>query len=138
MAENQIVSTPSVGGGTFPTDAGAKIRSNQWGIDNVVNGFIIQSEDITCENITDTTQDQKGAVVSQLDYDRHYTLSLNLIGGSGGAGDGTEDAGLPKIGDINFQYAGHNWKINGVTYNGSYQDKKHYTITAERWENFPA
>jgi hypothetical protein len=55
MAENQIVSTPSIGGTTLPGDAGAKIRTSQWGIDNTLTGFIIQSEDITCENITDTT-----------------------------------------------------------------------------------
>ena len=133
-----IQSEPSTNGTPHPTDAGSLIRTNQWGIDNTLSGWIIQSEDIQQEAITDTTQDQKGAVVSQLDYDYHYTLTLNLIGGTGGAGDGTEDSSLPDIGSTDFSYAGHTWKVNGVTYNGQYASKKSYTITAERWTNFPS
>lgn len=106
-------------------------------MDNSLSGWIIQSESITREAITDTTQDQKGAVVSQLDYDEHFTLTLNMIGGTGGSGDGTEDTALPALGDIDFVYAGRKWKVTNVTYNGSYQDKKSYTVTAERWTNFP-
>lgn len=138
MANSKIQSNPSMGGTTLPTTAGDMIRGNQWGIDNTLSGWIIQSENITSENITDTTQDQKGAVVSQLDYDGHWTLQLDLIGGTGGSGDGTEDSSLPEVGAIDFTYAGHTWKVNGVNYDGSYQDKKKYTITAERWVNFPA
>lgn len=130
-----IKSEPSTNGTTLPTGAGSMIRTNQWGIDNTLSGFIIQSESITKEAITDTTQDQKGAVVSQLDYDYHWTLSLNVIGGTGGAGDGT--SGLPEIGDTTFAYANAKWKVTNVTYNGSYQDKKSYSIDAERWTNFP-
>ena len=133
-----IKSDPSNGtSGTFPDTAEAMIRTAQWGIDNSLSGWIIQSESITREAITDTTQDQKGAVVSQLDYDEHFTLTLNMIGGTGGSGDGTEDTALPQIGDTAFAYAGKNWKVTNVTYNGSYQDKKSYTVTAERWHNFP-
>lgn len=124
--------------GTLPTSAGTMIRQPNWGIDNVLTGWIIQSESITRESITDTTQDQKGAVVSQLDYDEHFTLTLNVIGGTGGSGDGTEDTALPALGDIDFTYAGHKWKVTNITYNGSYQDKKSYSITAERWHQFPA
>ena len=134
-----IKSDPSNGtSGTFPNTAEAMIRTAQWGIDNALSGWIIQSESITREAITDTTQDQKGAVVSQLDYDEHFTLTLNVIGGTGGSGDGTEDTKLPEVGDTAFAYAGKIWKVTNVTYNGSYQDKKSYTLTAERWHNWPA
>ncbi len=124
--------------GTLPTGAGTMIQQAQWGIDNALTGWIIQSESITREAITDTTQDQKGAVVSQLDYDEHFTLTLNMIGGTGGSGDGTEDTALPAVGDTAFSYAGKNWKVTNVTYNGSYQDKKSYTVTAERWHQWPS
>lgn len=134
-----IKSDPSNGTtGTLPTTAGTMIRTAQWGIDNTLTGWIIQSESITREAITDTTQDQKGAVVSQLDYDEHFTLTLNMIGGTGGSGDGTADTALPQVGDTTFSYAGNKWKVTNVTYNGSYQDKKSYTVTAERWHQFPA
>ena len=124
--------------GTFPETAGTMIKQAQFGIDNTLSGWIIQSESITREAITDTTQDQKGAVVSQLDYDEHFTLTLNMIGGTGGTGDGTEDTKLPELGDTSFEYAGKKWKVTNVTYNGSYQDKKSYTLVAERWHQFPS
>lgn len=113
-----------------PSGAGDLIRASEWGIDNTLSGFIIQSEDITEEVITDTTQDQKGAVVSQLDYDKHWTLSLGVIGDTG--------ASLPVVGDIAFEYpSGTKWKVTNVSYTGAYNDKKKWSIQAERWTNFP-
>ena len=125
-----IKSEPSMNGTTKPTNAGQLIRGDEWGIDNTLSGFIVQSEDIVEEVITDTTQDQKGAVVSQLDYDQHWTLTLGVIGDTA--------ATLPQVGDTTFMYASHTWKVTNVTYAGSYQDKKKWTISAERWTNFPA
>lgn len=130
-----IQSEPSVNGTTKPTDAGSLIRTSQWGIDATLSGFIIQDVSINEERISDTTQDQKGAVVSQLDYDKHWTMTMNVIGG-----DGSEDGSVGGIvaGDTAFSWNGHNWKVQSVTYQGSYQDKKKYTINAERWANFPS
>ena len=125
-----IQSSPSLSGGTLPANAGELVRGAEWGIDNTLSGFIIQSEDITEEVITDTTQDQKGAVVSQLDYDKHWTLNLGVIGDT--------DAALPEVGDTAFSYGGNKWKVTNVTYTGAYNDKKKWSIAAERWYNFPA
>ena len=108
-----IKSEPSMNGTTKPTDAGSLIRGDEWGIDNTLSGFIVQSEDIAEEVIQDVTQDQKGAVVSEL------------------------DATLPEVGDITFTYANAKWKVNSVTYTGAYNDKKKYSVTCERWINFP-
>ena len=123
-----IKSEPSMNGTTKPTDAGELIRGNEWGIDNELSGFIVQSEDIAEEVITDTTQDQKGAVVSQLDYDQHWTLTLGIIGDT--------NATLPAVGDTAFSYAGAKWKVNSVTYTGAYNDKKKWSVDCERWINF--
>ena len=129
-----IQSEPSVNGTTVPTNAGTLIRTNQWGIDNTLSGFIIQDVSINEERITDTTQDQKGAVVSQLDYDQHWTGSMNVIGG-----DGAETGAVGSIvpGDITFEWAGQKWKVTSVQYQGNYADKKKYTISFERWTNWP-
>lgn len=127
-----IKSEPSTNGTTLPTNAGELIRSDEWGIDNTLSNFIVQSESISKEAITDQTQDQKGAVVSELDYDYHWTLSLELIGDKD-AGKTLED----NVGDYTFSYAGANWKLKTVNYSGSYNDKKKWSITAERWLNFP-
>lgn len=129
-----IQSEPSVNGTTKPTDAGTLIRTSQWGIDATLSGFIIQDVQITEERVTDTTQDQKGAVVSQLDYDQHWTMEMTVIGG-----DGSEDGSVGSVqaGDTAFTWAGHKWKITNVQYTGNYADKKRYRISAERWTNFP-
>ena len=118
-----------------PTGAAGNISDASWGIDNVLSGFIIQSEDFTEDRMTDQTQDQKGRVVYDLDYDRHWTCSLQVIG----------NGALPTVGSTTFQYAQGpgltavaNWKVQNVTYNGSYNDKKKYTINLERWQNYPA
>lgn len=36
-----------------------------------------------------------------------------------------------------FQWNNKYWKIRSVTYNGSFNDKKRYTIEAVRYRNFP-
>ena len=68
-----IQSEPSMNDTTNPASAGTLIRGSQWGIDSTLSGFIIQDVQINEERVTDTTQDQKGAVVSQLDYDSHWS-----------------------------------------------------------------
>ena len=137
MAATEIKSVPSMSGTTLPANAGSLIRGEEWGIDNTLANCIIQSESITEERITDTTQDQKGAVVSQLDYDEHFTLSLTVLCDSATAPiTGSGSAFQP--GDTSFSYANRKWKLTSVQYQGSYNDKKKYTITAERWRNFPA
>ena len=130
-----IQSEPSVNGTTLPANAGSLIRTSQWGIDATLSGFIIQDVTINEERITDTTQDQEGATVSQLDYDQHWTGSMTVIGG-----DGSEDGSVGNIsvGDTTFTWAGHKWKVTGITYQGNYQDKKKYTINFFRATNFPA
>ena len=134
----KIESVPSMGGTTLPNTAGDLIRGNEWGIDNTLADCIIQSENITEEAITDQTQDQKGAVVSELDYDHHWALSLTLLCDSESAPiTGTGSAF--DVGDTTFTYGAHGekWKVKTVAYPGSYNAKKQYVVTAERWTDFP-
>lgn len=128
MADISTTSSPK------PTGGKSLIRDAQWGIDNELTGFIIQSEDYTNDLVSDTTQDQKGAVVSQLDYDHHYTCTLTVIGsGTPPTAGATDFSWKDKDGGTN-----KTWKVQSVTFNGAYNDKKKYTINLERWDNFPA
>lgn len=136
-----IESVPSMGtgeaAGTLPKNAGELIRSDEWGIDNLLENYIIQNESVTESRLTDQTADQKGAVVSELDYDCRWDLNLTLIGDATKApvtGDSTGFA----VGDITFNYMSHNWKLASCTYSGTYNGKKTYQITAYRFKNFPA
>ena len=123
-----FIQTGELTGTTVPSNAGTLIRDAQWGIDTALSNWIIQSETSAVSRVTDQTQDQKGAVVSELDYDEQIEVSFDIIG------KGT----LPVVGDIGFTYDGKTWKVESVNYQGSYNDKKKYSVTIRRWKNFPA
>ena len=139
--ENPNTSKPSASNGTLPsgavTLAGGFGSAGVWGINNVLSNCIIQSESITSEDITDDTQDQKGAMVARLTYDRHWTLNLTFLTDQADLSSG-EVTAITSSGDTQFQYANAKWFVNSITYNGSYNQKKSYTLNAERWQNYPA
>lgn len=128
-----FIETNELSGGVLPTGAGEIIRKEQYGIDAVLSGYIIQNVSISKSRTSDDTYDQKNALVSQLDVDERWDMSMTVIGGS------DEDATLAglEVGDITFTWNGKKWKVNSCTYNGTYNDKKSYSITAFRTTNFP-
>ena len=129
----QFIETNELSGGVLPTLAGDIIRKEQYGIDAVLSGYIIQNVSISKSRTSDDTYDQKNALVSQLDTDCRWDMQMSIIGGS------NEDCELEnlEVGDISFQWNGKKWKILGIQYQGSYDQKKAYTITAFRTTNFP-
>ena len=127
-----------VAGNTIPATAGSVINKEQYGIDFLFPGYIVQSATITQSVNEDITQDQKNAIVSRLDLDHIYDATVEVIGGSTEDGTLSASGGNIEVGDIAYSFAGHNWKVTGVTYNGSFQDKKRYTVTLQRSTNFPA
>ena len=120
---------------TLPTNAGSLIRDAQWGIDATLSGYIIQNVSVQKARVYDETYDQKNSLVSELDTDEQWTATMTVIGG-----DGNEDATIPgiSVGMTDFTWNGHNWKVRDVTYNGTYNDKKSYSVTLFRSTNFPA
>lgn len=131
MAE--FIQTAELSGTLLPTGAGEIIRKEQYGIDAVLSGYIIQNVSISKSRTTDETYDQKNSLVSQLDTDCRWDMQMSIIGGS------NEDCELEnlEVGDISFQWNGKKWKLTGITYSGTYNDKKQYQITAFRTTNFP-
>ena len=122
-----------VSGDVLPNNSGSLIQGEQWGIDAALSNFIIQSEDVTKELVTDQTQDQKGRVLSELDYDAHQTCTLGVIGSGTPPAEGSVLSFKPDSYDT-----AKNWKVRSVQFAGAYNDKKKYTISLERWQNFPA
>lgn len=137
MATNRT--NPSANGTSKPT--GAVTMTASWGntvfgIDNLLTNCIVQNETITEEDITDDTQDQKGAVVNRLSYDRHWTLQLTIL--TDKITSNAELSGIAESGQTDFEYAGKRWFLNNINYTGSYNAKKQYTISGERYACFPA
>lgn len=129
-----FIETNELSGGLLPTGAGEIIRKEQYGIDAVLSGYIIQNVSISKSRTSDDTYDQKNSLVSQLDTDCRWDMQMSIIGGS------NEDCELEnlEVGDIAFDWNGKKWKLTGITFNGVYNDKKQYQITAFRTTNFPA
>lgn len=107
-------------GKTIPAAAGSIIRKEQYGIDFLFPGFIVQSCTISHSANADVTYDQKNAVVSELDLDHVYDATVEVIGGSTEDGSLSATGGTINVGDIAYNFAGANWKVTGVTYNGSF------------------
>ena len=126
-----------VAGNTIPATAGSVINKEQYGIDFLFPGYIVQSATITQSVNEDITQDQKNSIVSRLDLDHIYDATVEVIGGSTEDGTLSSSGGNIEVGDIAYNFAGHNWKVTGVTYNGSFQDKKRYQISLQRSTNYP-
>ena len=126
-----------VAGNTIPATAGSIITKDQYGIDFLFPGFIVQSATITQSVNEDITQDQKNAIVSRLDLDHIYDATVEVIGGSTEDGTLSASGGNIEVGDIAYNFAGHNWKVTGITYNGSFQDKRRYTVQLQRSTNYP-
>lgn len=130
-----FIQTNDLTGSVKPTTAGTLIRDEQFGIDATLSGYIIQNVSISKTRVYDETYDQKNSLVSELDTDEQWTVSMTVIGG-----DGNEDATIPGItvGDTAFEFNGKKWKVRSCTYNGTYNDKKSYSLELFRSTNFPA
>lgn len=129
-----FIETNELTGGVIPQTAGEVIRKEQYGIDAILEGYIIQNVSISKSRTSDDTYDQKNALVSQLDVDERWDGSMTVIGGS------DEDATLDNIevGDTTFTWNNKKWKVTNVSYQGTYNDKKSYSVSFFRTTNFPA
>lgn len=54
-------------------------------------------------------------------------------------GDGNETGDLPNlsVGMLNFPWAGKLWKLDSCQYQGTYNDKKRYSLAFHRTRLFP-
>ena len=84
--------------------------------------------------VYDETYDQKNSLVGELDTDEQWQVSMTVIGG-----DGDEDATIPglSVGMTDFEWNGKKWIVRDCTYNGTYNDKKTYTLSLFHSTNFP-
>lgn len=98
------------------------------GIETLLTGFTILSETIDDSDISIAIPDQKGATVNELNVDTKYDLNISFYGA------GT----LPTIGVSTFAYASAKWKVDKISKSGNYNDYQKYTLTAHRFENYPA
>lgn len=106
----------------------ASIPSVVRGISNLLAGYIVQTEEISDEDIFDPIQDQVGATVDEQSYDNKKTLKLTVIG---------PDTAPITGGAENFAYGGKTWKVDSCVKAGAYNDKVKWNVNAHRFTNYP-
>ena len=97
-----------------------------YGITHTLDGYTIESENITETPLRETVADQANAVANEIKYDTRYELRLTVRGAAAPSATG------------NLSYAGGTWVVDSVEFAGSYNGLQRYNIAAHHFENFPA
>ena len=114
-----MATTPSIAAGT------------PRGIQNTLAGFVIETESIVPNDVSEQVPDQKGAVADEISYDTRTNLRLTVRSATTGTTAPT------TAGSTSFTYAGSKWKVDSCEEAGSYNGLRRWNINAHRFENFP-
>ena len=101
------------------------------GIQNTLTGFVVESENITPNDVAEQVPDQVGAIADEISYDTRTDLRLTVRSATTGT---TAPA---TAGSTTFVYAGVKWKVDSVEEAGQYNGLRRWNITAHRFANFP-
>ena len=113
---------------TTPTIAAGSPR----GIQNTLDGYVVESESITPTDRSEEVPDQNGAIADEISYDTRTDLRLTVRSATTGKNAPAE------AGDDGFVYASSKWKVDSVEEAGSYNGLRRWNITAHKYENYPA
>jgi hypothetical protein len=105
------------------------------GISNVLKDFVVETESITDNDVSEQVPDQNGAIADEIKYDKRTDLRLTVR--SANASVSTDPAAIGTL----LQYpssSGAKYKVDSVEEAGSYNGLRRWNITAHKYENFPA
>lgn len=96
----------------------------QYGITTTLDGYVIESENITENPQVESVPNQKNQVADEIQYDTRYDLRLTVRGAT-------------KPAATILDYASQKWAVDSVEAAGSYNGLKRFNITAHRTSLFP-
>jgi len=99
------------------------------GVDKTYSGGSIEDYTITTSPIAEQVPDQYGAIACEMVYDHRYDLNLTMHAAGSTAPTFTGDT---------VTFDGKTWQVDSVAEAGSYQNVTRWTVTAHRYDNFPA
>ena len=114
---------------TTPTIAAGSPR----GIQNTLDGYVVESESITPTDRSEEVPDQNGAIADEISYDIRTDLRLTVR-----SAKASVTAPPATAGSKAFSYAGSTWKVDSVEEAGSYNGLRRWNINAHKYTNFPA
>ena len=114
------------------------ITGSPRGISNTLDGFVVENEEFNESPVQEDFDDQNGARADEKVYDTRVDLNLTVYGAKAGADIAKVLTDIANSGGKQITYAGKNWKVDSVREAGSYNGRRRWTITAHRYNNFPA
>ncbi len=117
-----------------PTDISGSPR----GIANTLDGFVVENEEFNETPVQEDFDDQNGARADEKVYDTRVDLNLTVYGKTAEADISKLLTAIEKSGGKTITYASKTWKVDSVREAGTYNARRRWTITAHRYDNFPA
>ena len=94
----------------------------EYGITSTLDGYTIESENVTDSPRREEVPDQRNAVAKEIRYDTRYELRLTVRG--------TEKPSTSTI-----TYDGNTYIVDSVEKAGTYNGLQRWNITAHRYDN---
>lgn len=116
----------------------SSISGSPRGIQNTLTGFVVESEEFAPTPVQEDFDDQNGARADERVYDTRRDLTLTVYGASASADISSVLTPLSPSGGYTMTYAGQVWKVDIPREAGTYSGRRRWTITAHRYDNFPA
>ena len=111
--------------------------AEEYGISTTTTGITVESENITEAPQTEPIPDQANAVRGEVKYDTRYELRLTYRGTKLAHTTHAATTTMPAQNDT-VAYGGHVWAVDSHEDAGSYNGLKRYSLTAHRFDNYPA
>lgn len=119
---------------TTPTGISGSPR----GISNTLDGFVVENEEFNESPVQEDFDDQNGARADEKVYDTRVDLNLTVYGKTAEADIEKVLMAIANSGGKKISYASKTWKVDSVREAGTYNARRRWTITAHRYDNFPA
>lgn len=104
------------------------------GISRTLTGYVIETESITENDVSEPVPDQNGAIAEEIKYDKRTDLSLTVR-------SKTNSTSAPATIGTVLTYpstSGVKYHVDSVEDAGSYNGLRRWNIRAHRYENYPA
>ena len=96
--------------------------AGEYGITSTLDGYTIESENVTDSPRREEVPDQRNAVAKEIRYDTRYELRLTV-------------RGKEKPSNSTITYDGNTYIVDNVEKAGTYNGLKRWNITAHKYEN---
>ncbi len=114
------------------------ITGSPRGISNTLDGFVVENEEFNETPVQEDFDDQNGARADEKVYDTRVDLNLTIYGKTAQADISNLLKAIENSGGKTITYASKTWKVDSVREAGTYNARRRWTITAHRYDNFPA